>query len=589
MKEKLLRKINNISLQRKISLIIALVNIVLFLIISSLGVKIIASNYNNLLHNSMANLLSYSVKDISEGIETLEQMSWMIVTDSSLQSNIKIWDANPDNPRIRTNVYRDINNLFQKYKEQFYFCDISYISLWAKDIEFHTDSAKIGRLSDEEISTIISQGVQAQGAPALIDNYCLDEGLFLSRAVRQVAPMNLNVMGVVTMCIDFDKLVKTQMKFSDIYGESHYILLDRETNNVIYTSNGISEKVLAKADSISEYNYKVVDINEKKYFAVADGIQEYGWKYIALVPYDDTYGAIQFAKGIFFVALIICLGLSITLSDILIHKIIRHIEALIIKMKNFDAKSPVIVSKYDYSQRTDEIGMLHTQFDSMVKQIVNYIQIDYTNKLLMKEAQLKALESQIDPHFLYNVLASINWRAKDAGESKISEMTEALSKLLRVTLNSFDEGFTLKKELELVKNYMTIQQLRFEDDLEVNIHISDGLLEVEIPKLTVLTFVENAVKYGMEDGIDRCRITLVVNNIDTKINIMVRNTGSAFEEDFINKLDKHRIDVKGTGIGLENVKKRLELTFGDNYKLDFYNEDNEAVVLLSISSDSVGE
>ena len=112
----------------------------------------------------------------------------------------------------------------------------------------------------------------------------------------------------------------------------------------------------------------------------------------------------------------------------------------------------------------DEVGMLSRRFSHMAREIDGLIQTDYTNRILLREAQLKALEAQINPHFLYNTLSAINWRAKMRGAQEISDMVEALSNLLRVTLNDDSGLIPLEKELSLVQSYIVIQRIRFDRD-----------------------------------------------------------------------------------------------------------------------------
>ncbi|HZK27550.1 MAG TPA: histidine kinase, partial [Thermoclostridium sp.] len=120
---------------------------------------------------------------------------------------------------------------------------------------------------------------------------------------------------------------------------------------------------------------------------------------------------------------------------------------------------------YDYTKRTDELGKAHRQFDKMAVQIRTLVNDNYVKQLLLKEAQFKQLEQQINPHFLYNTLETINWYSESAGEAKIAELVRALGNTLRSTLERKDK-VTIKSELELVNNYMTIQKIRYENRLE---------------------------------------------------------------------------------------------------------------------------
>ncbi|HAN43935.1 MAG TPA: sensor histidine kinase, partial [Ruminococcaceae bacterium] len=192
------------------------------------------------------------------------------------------------------------------------------------------------------------------------------------------------------------------------------------------------------------------------------------------------------------------------------------------------------------------------------------------------------IETQINPHFLYNILESINWRAKAIGEKQISQMVESLGKLLRAALGKTDESFNLSKEIELVNSYMTIQQIRFEDQLHFQLDVPQSLLCASIPKLTIQPLVENAIHYSLEQNTEDCFIKIEVKLVDGDIIIDVKNTGSQFEDNLLEKLTQSQIKPHGFGIGLLNIHNRIQLTFGEAYGLEFFNENGNAVARVKI-------
>ena len=230
---------------------------------------------------------------------------------------------------------------------------------------------------------------------------------------------------------------------------------------------------------------------------------------------------------------------------------------------------------YDYSHRKDEIGLLHTNFDSMAQKVDTLIEENYVNELLKKEAQIKSMESQMDPHFLYNTLDSINWRAKAMGAKDISQITTSLGNLLRVTLSKKNNIFTIREELCVLENYITIQKLRYQKRLQYCLDIPEELLDCEIPKLTIQPLLENAVRYGLEEISETCFISVCAQDQGETITIEVKNNGSYFEEGLLDKLLSQEILPHGLGIGIINIHKRLQLTYGSQYGLRFYNMEDD--------------
>ncbi len=262
-----------------------------------------------------------------------------------------------------------------------------------------------------------------------------------------------------------------------------------------------------------------------------------------------------------------------------------HLDRLIHKIRLFgenDGTLPDTFQTCSYAKRNDEFGILHQNFDNMADQIHHLIHVNYQNELLMKDAQIKALETQINPHFLYNTLESINWRAKDLGEQDISRMVESLGYLLRAALSQKSKTFSIRQELEFVNCYLTIQKIRFADQLRIGIEADEDLMDIQIPKLIIQPLAENAIHYALEEIMDECYIQINIFRENHLIYIEVKNSGSQFEENLLNKLKDERIKPNGFGIGLLNINERLKLTFGNEYGLTLYNQDNLAAASIRL-------
>ena len=319
------------------------------------------------------------------------------------------------------------------------------------------------------------------------------------------------------------------------------------------------------------------------YFAVSSRIPYYDWNYISLIPFDSITRSVSNAARIILVIMTFGILIALALTQWLIHSIIRHFNVLIGKMDTFSKNELTLEpSTYDYSSRSDEIGHLHQRFDRMAGRIRNLVDTNYRNELLRKEAQIKALESQINPHFLYNTLESINWRAKASKNAEISMMAESLGTLLRSTLSNSESLVTLNYELELVHAYITIQKIRFEDRLDFSAAVDEGLDRILIPPLSIQPLIENAIRYGMEEMTDTCHVKLQIRHTEGQILIRVKNDGSSFENDLLEKLRQHDKEPGGFGIGLLNIDQRIRLLFGNSSGLVLMNEDDCATAEIYI-------
>lgn len=571
----------NLPLKRKIMLILLAVNVLLFGVIATVGLRVITEENNKLLYRATAASLSYSATSVSSALTEVERLSELLLTDATVQEQLVVMQESADDIIARSTAYRLLNQTLQAYRQQFLSSNIYYISLYGESLSLHTDTARAQKLPAAEREKILNAGLVADGKPAWVQDYCPEQGLFLARAVRRIKPMELDTLGVLNICVRFDGLVEDRTDISAQYETAYYLVLDGETP--LYASPGLPDEVFRAAQGVEPSGYRVLDLDGKSYFAVRGEIPGYDWQYLSLVSYDSTRRAVFMSNVLFFAVMLGGLFVTSLLCSVLVNRVTAHFGTLINKMQTFgENETALVTTPYDYTERRDEIGQLHRQFDSMAQQIIHYIETDYANRLMMKDAQIKALEAQIDPHFLYNVLASISWRAQAIGEQKIDSMVQALGKLLRTTLSADEESFTLAKELLLVQSYMTIQQLRFEDELRFETQVPQGLLDAEIPKLSLQPLVENAIRYGLEENADGCLVRVQARQIEDELVIEVANSGSRFPPDLLRRLESNELHAHGFGIGIVNIHKRLRLMFGEAYGLVFCNEDNMAVVQMHI-------
>lgn len=193
------------------------------------------------------------------------------------------------------------------------------------------------------------------------------------------------------------------------------------------------------------------------------------------------------------------------------------------------------------------------------------------------EAEIRALQAQINPHFLYNTLNSVKWIASMQRSDKIVEMTEALISMLRYTARA-DKGLVpVREELEHIRHYLVIQKVRYFNRIEVHVEVEDdSLLDQEIPKLSIQPLVENAIFHGIanqKDGV----LTLEVRGIGKEqLRITVRDNGAGMSGEAASRLRERLAgsDAEG-GIGICNVHQRIRRVFGEPYGVSFRSAEGE--------------
>lgn len=216
------------------------------------------------------------------------------------------------------------------------------------------------------------------------------------------------------------------------------------------------------------------------------------------------------------------------------------------------------------SDDRDEIGMLYRGFGSMMKRIRTLINEVYLSKISQKEAELKALQAQINPHFLYNTLSLINWKALAAGEEDISRMTLALSTFYRTALNRGRNVLQVETELSNTRAYLEIQSMLHDGDFDYEIEAQTEILQCESLNLILQPLVENAIHHGIEEKTDgRGKITVRGWKEDNCVWFMVEDNGVGMEQEVADKI----LTMESKGYGVRNVDERIRLCYGEKYAM----------------------
>jgi two-component system, sensor histidine kinase YesM len=222
--------------------------------------------------------------------------------------------------------------------------------------------------------------------------------------------------------------------------------------------------------------------------------------------------------------------------------------------------------------KSDEIGTLERRFNSMLRRIRELIQIEYKAKIQMRTAQVKALQAQINPHFLHNALQSIGGLALSRNVPEINEHVRAISDLFRYTILMKSDLVTVADELEHVGNYLNIQQLRFGDMMAIRIEADDDCLLCPIPKFSLQPIVENCFVHGLEGKMGQWSVSIRVERLLGEVEITIADNGVGIDEVPLEEI-RMRLEggedesKKGGSIGLHNVQARIRLLLGEEYGL----------------------
>ncbi len=337
------------------------------------------------------------------------------------------------------------------------------------------------------------------------------------------------------------------------------------------------------------------------------------WRIIAIIPIEEYEQDIiqlrYWILGICAACCIMSLLLSLRISDS-ISRPLRNLSAMMKKVGKGDFE--VSIS----SGTKDEVGILSKHFNKMVSQVQKLIQEVYQEQYLKQKAELKSLRAQINPHFLYNTLESINWMARIKDVPEIGDMVKALGDLMRVSINS-DDFITLEDEIVNITNYLKIQKFRYGDRFDACVDISPEIGHMMIPKLILQPIVENSIVHGLEDKLENGHIEITGRLSGSDVIITISDDGVGMEEEQVESLNRLFAEYQSdppaasgpagsrlkaavqpgddmhTHIGLINVDRRIRMYYGRDHGLSISSDKGrgtcvKAVLPAGISAPDTG-
>ena len=576
-----MKYLSNLPLKQKLSCIILSV-LTLILLFFLLALQISKYSYNEQLYRAIAGNLSFSASNISKHLKNIESFSSVVIAQKEVQESLDAVNSNDDVLTLSKN-YSLLNEVVSTYQQTYKQNNLSCIALVNPRFTNCSNFPVMSRIPPEFLREILQKAAQASGSAVWISDSS-NHYLILSRQIRKTENLSLKPLGYLLLFINLDDLVGDANQAVNTYESGHYLIYDNE--KLIYHSEGISQDWALLLYEKLQRPYDIIKQNRHKYFAIRSRIPSYEWNYINLIPYDDINRSIVAVFQLILVILLAGLLLSLFVAHIMMRYVVRDFELLLHKMEIFSqTELQLPESRIDYSQRSDEIGKLHQSFDAMAERIQHLVNTNYRYQILNRDARLKALESQINPHFLYNTLETVNWRAKALKDDTISNIVQSLAALLRATLSNEKSLVPLNYELNLVNNYITIQKIRFEERLLFRFYDSEcteNLKNALVLPLTIQPLLENAIRYGMEEMTETCEISVYPYQRGDFLIIEVANQGSSFEENLLENLQNGSKSSHGFGIGLLNINQRIQMLFGDAYGLSFLNEEDKAIAIITL-------
>ena len=310
--------------------------------------------------------------------------------------------------------------------------------------------------------------------------------------------------------------------------------------------------------------------NDGKLYSISRS-EKTGWTVVDCTNVKELLSKSRQAQSVYVLTAIILVIVALLFSRFMARSITLPIQKLRDSMKkvqegDFCVSDVVVDSK-------NEIGSLSKSFDVMTHRIHELMEQNVHEQEEKRKSELKALQSQINPHFLYNTLDSIIWMAEGKKNEEVVLMTASLARLLRQSISNEDEVVPIANEVEYARGYLTIQKMRYKDKLEFQIEVDSSISYIPLIKLVLQPIIENAIYHGLK--YKESKGLLIVKGFmkDGNAVLQVIDDGVGMDEETLAHIyDKHKVNYHSNGVGVYNVQKRLKLYYGEDYGITYTSE-----------------
>ncbi|NLO38853.1 MAG: sensor histidine kinase [Ruminiclostridium sp.] len=541
------------------------------------------SSYTNLVYNESAEVLGLYTIVAQTRLSRIEELSFEILSNHTIQGNMKTYHLS-DNSYEKNVAKKDLyTQLFTRWVMDKNILSISFIFTDGDTVE--TSSRRALTLSVQERKQLISLAAQTYGSLDWAANIAGENTITLYRSIKDISGDGFKPMGTLIINIDVNYLLENASEVQQKYNPDIICVADGQilSNNPTYNSQ---TELLNFIDSKKAYN--IITVNREQYFISIRGLGDKDWYLVYILPAKDILTNLRSTNLLYMmiflviVTLVLFIGYQITIG--ITRPIIRLTRAMKVVEKgdySIALEEPETIEKYAVA----EVMQLSRDFSEMVQKIDHLINEGYVKQLMIMEMRYKVLQQQINPHFLYNTLDTIHWKAVQSNHDEISKMVRALSNMLRGSIKVPDI-IPLKEDISFVDDYITIQKMRFEQRLDYQESIPAALWRCNVPRLTLQPIVENCIIHNLEKYSTLCRIRISARVAADHAEIYVTDNGRGADLQHVEKVIRGEAEAGNNSIGLKNIHERIKISFGEQYGIIVENMDpsgTKVTVLLPLT------
>lgn len=605
LKNDIINLFNNLSIRSKLILIYMLIIIIPFVFISFFSFTKYVKYIQDKVTDSKMQTIAQISNNLDNYMEEIEKLSLITYSNKGIQEALK--------KGLYTNIYDDKNSSRELTRQEIisnnrtitnYFIDLmsprmdllgAYIFCENNQVYKISRGEYISSLYDFKKDNWYKLALSSEGKSLIFTSNILNKYftyksrvITFCKAIRD--PSNFKNLGVIVIALDVEK-IKNLCSGYGLNDDSRILISNSDGRVIYYGNENLIDRVVVN-NFFMDVLYRssgsfISDIKGERYVVFFNTSKYTGWKVVEIVSLGSLYKEIYNLRTLINLGMILCVILMVFISIYLSLQLTRPIKNLTKAMESIRDDNLDIKVEIDSN---DEIGRLSKSFNAMIIRIKSLIDNVYTAQIKRKEAELNALQNQINPHFLYNTLEMIGNIAEIENVPQISSITKSLGRMFRYSIKSEKEVVSIKEEINHSKNYLNIQQLRFDNRFEVVFDTDDDVKDCKILKLLMQPIIENAIFHGLEKKVGKGVVVVTAKRInEDEIEMAVTDNGIGIDDDtlcLINKSLKANINYLGEegnntrGFALVNVNSRINLFFGEKYGLRIETQKNRGTKVI---------
>jgi len=591
--------IRKFSFRLKMFIMMFMMIIIPFIIVSALLYKRAEQSITDQTSIVVISSIDFAINNIDYALDNVTGMSKLILTDSNLM-NLAAKEPTAAQEKIINGKYARMLNLLSffitRIKVQNVMAGIDSFYLYLNNHNVFLDSkSTFYKNIDSSNIDFINKSKQPGGA----------DQWFVSNPVDYYTLNHIETRLEREKLITYNKLLQddqgntiavlavnvSESYISDYYRKiqrgipGDFLLLDVNANVVAAADKTI---IGTKAALYNQINDKIralgtdsgsFFIQNKNSFVVYSISNKTQWRYVVVIPASEILGKVYEMREFLYILISITVILIFMISYMLSHLFYKPLLKLVKAMQKIENRN---LDVRITDNRKDEYKQVYQGFNDMASELKLLVKDLANEKILKQEAEIKLLQAQINPHFLYNTLDSIYSIAKIKRVEEISQMVAALSKFFRVSLSSGREYVNLNQAVEIVVSYLTILNIRYKGEISFDVDIPDELEECRVPKLLLQPIVENAVYHGIEQKQGAGHISIIASAESELLQILIEDNGIGMDE---RKLSQIRTMIASNSEGnksfaLRNLNRQIQLKHGFRYGLQIYSTLGKGTTVL---------